>query len=322
MAIKTASELYAQVLAIIRVNGNKEITPPLDKSIRDNFIASFVNVKDGGKVMQAHFGQLAYITPTDAEHYTPKQYVDDMLLVVTVPWGSITGGPEDNANLVTFIDTTSLALDGSNSPTADIDFGGFGIEDMDEIRDASGVTVLSNVLRRFYASNGAVFFDCDAFWFFGQGGQVSYDTWLREQNSADGTTSIKFSFNDQVRIYKDISLDDDTTAYYIGPIAVDGSWRTRIDGGDIIDEKRISGTWTRVDKSIHGTHSATGTATTTFTVTIGETMANTSYFPTISPSNALSAAYWYINNKTTTTFDVVYLAGLTGAVAFEWGIIK
>lgn len=71
---------------------------------------------------------------------------------------------------------------------------------------------------------------------------------------------------------------------------------------------------------IAGTKTATGVATTTFTVTIGVTMANTTYKVVTEGSNALSAAVHYVNNKTTTTFDVVYLAGLTGAVAFDWAV--
>jgi hypothetical protein len=67
-----------------------------------------------------------------------------------------------------------------------------------------------------------------------------------------------------------------------------------------------------------GSYTATGTATTTFTVTIGTTQADALYKVTASPSNALSAVMFYINNKTTTTFDVVFVTGLTGAVAFDW----
>jgi len=63
---------------------------------------------------------------------------------------------------------------------------------------------------------------------------------------------------------------------------------------------------------------ATGTVTTTFTVTIGTTQANNTYKVVASPSNALSAVMFYINNKTTTTFDVVFVTALTGAVAFDW----
>lgn len=69
---------------------------------------------------------------------------------------------------------------------------------------------------------------------------------------------------------------------------------------------------------VAGSFSGAGTATTTFTVTIGTTQANTTYKVTATPTNVLSAAPFYISNKTTTTFDVVYLSGLTGTVAFDW----
>lgn len=69
---------------------------------------------------------------------------------------------------------------------------------------------------------------------------------------------------------------------------------------------------------VSGSKTATGTATTTFTVTFGGTQPSTSYYVNITPTNALSAALFYVTNKTTTTFDVEYLAGLTGAVAFDW----
>lgn len=69
-----------------------------------------------------------------------------------------------------------------------------------------------------------------------------------------------------------------------------------------------------------GSFSGVGTATTTFTVTIGATMANTTYKVNATPTNLLSAAVFYVNNKTTTTFDVVYLAGLTGTVTFDWSV--
>lgn len=69
---------------------------------------------------------------------------------------------------------------------------------------------------------------------------------------------------------------------------------------------------------VSGSFSGVGTATTTFTVTIGTTQANTSYKVTATPTNALSSALFYIASKTTTTFNVVYLAGLTGTVQFDW----
>jgi|688.fasta_scaffold06677_13 hypothetical protein len=81
------------------------------------------------------------------------------------------------------------------------------------------------------------------------------------------------------------------------------------------------GQWKEMDvptTTIAGSFSATGTATTTFTVTIGTTQADALYKVTATPSNVLSAVMFYINNKTTTTFDVVFVTGLTGAVAFDW----
>lgn len=66
--------------------------------------------------------------------------------------------------------------------------------------------------------------------------------------------------------------------------------------------------------------STTGTATTTFTVTIGTTQANATYKVNVTPTSLVAAAVFYVNNKTTTTFDVVYLAGLTGAVSFDWAL--
>jgi hypothetical protein len=67
-----------------------------------------------------------------------------------------------------------------------------------------------------------------------------------------------------------------------------------------------------------GSYSSVGTATTTFTVTIGITEPNSTYKVNVTPTDVLGAALFYVNNKTATTFDVVYLSGLTGTVSFDW----
>ena len=68
-----------------------------------------------------------------------------------------------------------------------------------------------------------------------------------------------------------------------------------------------------------GTYTTTGAATTTFTVSIGRTMANTSYVASPVPTNTLSAVTFSVQNKTTTTFDIVIVgAGLTGTVAYDF----
>lgn len=76
------------------------------------------------------------------------------------------------------------------------------------------------------------------------------------------------------------------------------------------------------DAPIAASFSGTGTATTTFTVTIGATQANTTYKVNVTPTSLVAAAVFYVTNKTTTTFDVVYVTGLTGAVSFDWSLFK
>lgn len=67
-----------------------------------------------------------------------------------------------------------------------------------------------------------------------------------------------------------------------------------------------------------GSVSQVGAATTVFTVTIGATQANTTYKVNVTPTNLLAAAVFYVTNKTTTTFEVTYISGLTGTVNFDW----
>jgi len=73
--------------------------------------------------------------------------------------------------------------------------------------------------------------------------------------------------------------------------------------------------------AIAGSYSSVGTATTTFTVTIGITEPITTYKVNVTPTDILGAALFYVTNKTATTFDVVYLSGLTGTVTFDWNVI-
>lgn len=84
---------------------------------------------------------------------------------------------------------------------------------------------------------------------------------------------------------------------------------------------REGGVTYQIDRqAIAASFSQVGTATTTFTVTIGTTQANTTYKVNVTPTVLLAAAAFFVNNKTTTTFDVVYLAGLTGTVTFDWAL--
>lgn len=69
-----------------------------------------------------------------------------------------------------------------------------------------------------------------------------------------------------------------------------------------------------------GSYSQAVVATNVFTVTIGVTMPNATYSVNVTPTVLLAAAPFYVTNKTTTTFDVFYVVGLTGIVAFDWSI--
>lgn len=72
--------------------------------------------------------------------------------------------------------------------------------------------------------------------------------------------------------------------------------------------------------SIHGNSTTTGSATTSVTVTIGQTMPNSNYYVSISPQDLVTAVNWYISAKTTTTFTVTFISGLTGSINFDWNI--
>ena len=75
-------------------------------------------------------------------------------------------------------------------------------------------------------------------------------------------------------------------------------------------------------KAFNANHTATGTATTAFTVTLPTTQPDATYSVSIMPKNALSATGWYISARTTTDFTVTYLTALTGAVDFDYIIVN
>jgi hypothetical protein len=81
---------------------------------------------------------------------------------------------------------------------------------------------------------------------------------------------------------------------------------------------RSAGVWSPLYYS--GSYSGTGSATTSFTVTIGATMANTTYKVNMTGTDANAATGFYVSAKTTTTFTVTYTAAVTGAVAFDWTV--
>ncbi len=167
-----------------------------------------------------------------------------------------------------------------------------GIQYLDEIYDLSGLKAIDVTMR-----------------------QIMYDTFI----VFDGNSGW-LKWNNIVALDFQYRVLADTTGANLA------DWQSPTQGIRYANE--LSATF--VDRSLvdkgyvlsvigfSGNFSGVGTATTTFTVTIGSTMANNTYKVVASPSNVLSSALFYIDNKTTTTFDVVYLAGLTGTVAFDW----
>lgn len=101
-------------------------------------------------------------------------------------------------------------------------------------------------------------------------------------------------------------------------------------GRDIFDQD-YSNTFTANDKvskayvdarTISGSYSLFASATTTFTVTIGSTQPNNTYKVQVTPTSVNAITGYYVTNKTTTTFDVVYPSGLNGSTMFDWTVLK
>ncbi len=77
---KTQIEIDAQIDADIKINGNREITPPKHNAIEKALSNSYVNKKDSGLVIQSLLGYTTELTPSDNKHLTTKKYVDDSLI--------------------------------------------------------------------------------------------------------------------------------------------------------------------------------------------------------------------------------------------------
>ena len=69
---------------------------------------------------------------------------------------------------------------------------------------------------------------------------------------------------------------------------------------------------------ISGSGSGTGTTT---TITIGSTLSNNTYKVHITPTSA-NIGNSYVTNKTTTTFDVMYVNSVVGTGTFDWTLFK
>lgn len=105
--------------------------------------------------------------------------------------------------------------------------------------------------------------------------------------------------------------DFESSTGIVVSIGIDG----RVSGSNAVNSNDFV---TKSQLGTAGSFSGAGTATTVFKVTIGSAQPNNTYKINVTPTNILSAAVFYVTKKTTTTFDVVYLAELTGTVEFDW----
>jgi hypothetical protein len=83
MSVKTDVQLKANTDAVVVVNGNREITPPLDNALRTDIIDSKVNV-NGGNVIVGLVGYTTELTPSDNKHLATKKYVDDSVNAIPI----------------------------------------------------------------------------------------------------------------------------------------------------------------------------------------------------------------------------------------------
>jgi hypothetical protein len=97
MAIKTNAELTAQNDAYIRVNGNREITPPKHNEFNKNVVDSFLNIKDGGQVVQVQAGYSSALALTNPTSFVYKSWVENLVS----SYGSYQGLWDANTNTPT-----------------------------------------------------------------------------------------------------------------------------------------------------------------------------------------------------------------------------
>ncbi len=210
-----------------------------------------------------------------------------------------------------FMDWTGTYNSGAaiSSDSGTIAFTGNTSYHASYIQDASNIPSISPGNRQLLATDGTT---VTADWANATLGDVL--NW--SESGYDSGFAI--SFEAQCAIFKN-TINDHTNK---PSIDTDGRLLYGADGTTVvIDYNSVSAAQASLQVPIGGSYTTTGTATTTFTVTLPSTQPSSLYQVAIEPTNLLSTALQYVDNKTTTTFDVTYLTGLTGAVAFDWILV-
>lgn len=109
MAKRTKVQLKTKVDQIIKPNGNREITPEKHNSIETDIIDSFLNVADGGFVIDQAAGYSSSVSITDDRQFASKKYVDDNSGGAS-SFSDLSGDPYDNTALAEALNDKQDAL--------------------------------------------------------------------------------------------------------------------------------------------------------------------------------------------------------------------
>ncbi|MES2829667.1 MAG: hypothetical protein V4687_16010 [Bacteroidota bacterium] len=159
MSKLTRAQQKAKVAATIKINGNKEITPPKDKILRDDQLDSCVNSKDGGYEFEAAVGYLTELSVSDPKAFVALFQVEVIAAAAAAgvdlsPYfkadGSIALTGNADANYNDIVNINKLIGD---ELIIDLVAG--------EIKDNANALIL-NKDRKYYDSTGTEVFSADA----------------------------------------------------------------------------------------------------------------------------------------------------------------
>lgn len=247
--------------------------------------------------------------------YTGNNSWDGISRAPTVNFvGNVFDAIYDSLADLTPIDTSLFLKKIGGTMSGDIDDGGNSINNVDQITDFSNVNSIGINDRTLRNNSGNV----TAYYHFCQlytgTGRIRMN-WINGWLYYDDNTNQSIHWTDAMLLNKStvVTLDWDSTKVY-------GNWKVNSINTDSLSIVAYS--QLLAIKQVKGTFSATGTASTSFTVTLPSTLANSSYIVSVMPTSLLSATGYYITGRSTTQFTINYVTGLTGSVTFEYSITK
>lgn len=113
MATKNITDLLSQAASDIPDNTTQEISASDVRTLFEDIIDSFLNLKDGGLLIETETGYSSAITPSSNYAFSTKKYVDDSVGAISLDWGSIGGTITDQTDLITYLSTNYQAVNTS-----------------------------------------------------------------------------------------------------------------------------------------------------------------------------------------------------------------